>query len=271
MSDITYKKIVDVEQIEALSESTTLFVNDGGSMKQVAANKFGAIKSIDGITPDETGNIKYWRSNPIPFSKNGNTLKCIKPFAEAIEIASSGTNQANVTLAISALDTSTMILATETKYASSVIIGLNVSTSEIQWLQADFDMDDGSVIRLRLNPDESVTETIIQPDSSAGAKQVIFDATIDDESGEYVATCNCTFEEVLQAVTNGNAALLRYQSNGGYGMVNHNVIRLCECGYTLAPGDAEDMIVIGCGFALRGGMLYEVNMSKDGEIQVTIN
>lgn len=37
MSEVTYKKIVDVEQIDALGEDMTLFVNDGGSMKQMGA------------------------------------------------------------------------------------------------------------------------------------------------------------------------------------------------------------------------------------------
>jgi hypothetical protein len=165
MSELTYKKIIDVETVEALNDGATVFVNDNGAMKQVAADKFGAVKSIDGITPDDAGNIEYGRSNPIPFNKAGNTIKCTMPFAEAIAIASSGTNQANVTLALSTFDANTSLLIAETKYASSVTVGIKAGAGEKLWLQADFDMDDGSVIRLQLNPDESVTETIIKPES----------------------------------------------------------------------------------------------------------
>lgn len=57
MSEVTYKKIVDVEQIDALGEGTTLFVNDGGSMKQMGAAALGAVKSVNGVLPDENGEV----------------------------------------------------------------------------------------------------------------------------------------------------------------------------------------------------------------------
>jgi hypothetical protein len=38
MSELTYKKIVDVETVEALNDGATVFVNDGGAMKQVSAS-----------------------------------------------------------------------------------------------------------------------------------------------------------------------------------------------------------------------------------------
>lgn len=89
MSEVTYKKIVDVEQIDALGEGTTLFVNDGGSMKQMGAGvitetitgleeQVSALteeiedkqpigdyaKSVNGFAPDNDGAvmIKYNRS-----------------------------------------------------------------------------------------------------------------------------------------------------------------------------------------------------------------
>lgn len=59
MSELTYKKIVDVEQVETLNDGTTVFINDNGAMKQVAANEFGlgTIKTVNGIEPDENGDI----------------------------------------------------------------------------------------------------------------------------------------------------------------------------------------------------------------------
>lgn len=57
MSELTYKKIIDVEQVEALNDAATVFINDNGAMKQVGADKFGAVKTVNGIEPDENGDI----------------------------------------------------------------------------------------------------------------------------------------------------------------------------------------------------------------------
>lgn len=57
MSELTYKKIVDVEQVETLNDAATVFINDNGAMKQVAADKFGAVKTVNGIEPDENGDV----------------------------------------------------------------------------------------------------------------------------------------------------------------------------------------------------------------------
>ena len=57
MSELTYKKIIDVETVEALNDGATVFVNDNGAMKQVGADKFGAVKTVNGVAPDENGNI----------------------------------------------------------------------------------------------------------------------------------------------------------------------------------------------------------------------
>lgn len=45
MSELTYKKIIDVEHVEVLNDAATVFVNDNGSMKQVPANNLGVAKS----------------------------------------------------------------------------------------------------------------------------------------------------------------------------------------------------------------------------------
>lgn len=58
MSELTYKKIIDVEQVEALNDAATVFINDNGAMKQVAADKFGAVKTVNGVEPDENGDVQ---------------------------------------------------------------------------------------------------------------------------------------------------------------------------------------------------------------------
>jgi hypothetical protein len=57
MSELTYKKIIDVETVEALNDGATVFVNDNGAMKQVGADKFGAVKTVNGVAPDENGDV----------------------------------------------------------------------------------------------------------------------------------------------------------------------------------------------------------------------
>jgi hypothetical protein len=58
MSELTYKKIVDVEQVETLNDAATVFINDDGTMKQVAADKLGTVKTVNGVAPDENGEVK---------------------------------------------------------------------------------------------------------------------------------------------------------------------------------------------------------------------
>lgn len=50
MSELTYKKITDVERIEALNDGATVFVNDNGAMKQVGAGAIGG----------GSGGVKYF-------------------------------------------------------------------------------------------------------------------------------------------------------------------------------------------------------------------
>ena len=240
MSELTYKKIVDVEQVETLNDTATVFINDNGAMKQVAADKFGAVKSIDGIMPDETGNIEYGRSNPIPFNKAGNTIKCTMTFAEAIAIASSGTNQANVTLALSTFDANTSLLTAETKYASSVTVGIKAGAGEKLWLQADFDMDDGSVIRLQLNPDESVTETIIKPEGNAsgsgGIPRLFVISEPIDEEPFMKMTPSMTYEELKALLEADNPPILVvkeiYEEEG----VQDVALYVQNCSYFIGDG-----------------------------------
>lgn len=53
MSELTYKKIVDVEQVETLNDAATVFVNDGGAMKQVSASAIaGQGAGGGGVQPD---------------------------------------------------------------------------------------------------------------------------------------------------------------------------------------------------------------------------
>lgn len=88
MSELTYKKIVDVEQIETLNNAATVFINDDGAMKQVAANKFGlgTVKTVNGIEPDENGNIKSDIAVPVLITHLKfpmfDDIKCNKTYEE---------------------------------------------------------------------------------------------------------------------------------------------------------------------------------------------
>lgn len=72
MSELTYKKITDVEQASALNDTATVFINDNGAMKQVGAKKFGAVKTVNGIGPDESGNIVVEIPEPVQPDWNQN-------------------------------------------------------------------------------------------------------------------------------------------------------------------------------------------------------
>lgn len=85
MSELTYKKIIDVEQVETLNDAATVFINDNGAMKQVGADKFGFVKSVNGVVPDENGDIKSDRVAAVQLrdmSSMGMGLKCNKTAAE---------------------------------------------------------------------------------------------------------------------------------------------------------------------------------------------
>lgn len=89
MSEVnTYKKITDVEQIETLNDAATVFINDNGAMKQVAANEFGlgTVKTVNGIEPDENGNIKSDIAVPVLITHLKfpmfDDIKCNKTYEE---------------------------------------------------------------------------------------------------------------------------------------------------------------------------------------------
>lgn len=85
MSELTYKKIVDVEQVETLNDAATVFINDNGAMKQVAANKLSVVKTVNGVAPDENGDIKSDYAASVQFrdmSAMGMGLQCNKTASE---------------------------------------------------------------------------------------------------------------------------------------------------------------------------------------------
>ena len=206
MSELTYKKITDVEQVEALNDGATVFVNDNGALKQVASTEIVAdvVKTVNGATPDENGNIEINRSNPVPFNKNGNTVQCILPFAEAVKIINKGTNQATVTLSYTSMDTNTMSIVTETRYACRVVMGVTLSTSEVLWIQVDFAMNDGSIVRYQFNPDGTVVEVAHENLLTESAANTLVDtkvaelaATVDTKLAELAA------QELTLPMSNG--------------------------------------------------------------------
>lgn len=158
MSEVTYKKIVDVEQIDALGEGTTLFVNDGGSMKQMGAGVItetitGLEEQITALTEEMAGINKA-----IPFVKQGDAnYKCSLTFAEAAALIKNGQNQANATLSQTNMDTSTMTLINGCCYASANEVGIKLGSSEVTYIRASFKTQDGSVVKLQYDPDNTIT------------------------------------------------------------------------------------------------------------------
>lgn len=91
MSEVTYKKLVDVEQIDALNDAATVFINDNGATKQVSANKFGAVKTVNGIGPDENGDIAVGGAFEITFNTaDDTTFTANKTFSELLTAAQNG-------------------------------------------------------------------------------------------------------------------------------------------------------------------------------------
>ena len=58
-----FKKLADVDCVEETSENTNVLVEDDGEIKRTPKSSFGTVKSVNGVEPDETGNI------PIDFPK----------------------------------------------------------------------------------------------------------------------------------------------------------------------------------------------------------
>lgn len=54
---MTTKKLSELEVLKALGEGTYAVVEENGEAKRYPAGGFGAVKSVNGITPDEAGNV----------------------------------------------------------------------------------------------------------------------------------------------------------------------------------------------------------------------
>jgi hypothetical protein len=52
-----FKKLADVDYLEEASENTNVLVEDNGSIKRTPKNKIGTVKSVNGVAPDEAGNV----------------------------------------------------------------------------------------------------------------------------------------------------------------------------------------------------------------------
>lgn len=75
------KNITDLPIAES-TEGLNLIVNDNGAAKQIAADKVGSVKSVNGATPDINGNVEI--EIPEGFSGSWNDLKD-KPFYEEVK------------------------------------------------------------------------------------------------------------------------------------------------------------------------------------------
>ena len=121
MSELTYKKITDVEYVASLNNAATVFINDGGAMKQVAADKLSAVKTVNGIAPDENGSIVFDKPYKILFNdfrEMGMGLKCNKTITELREALQNFVKHAVVCeLSVSDFDTEVT-----TVYRSSEIV-----------------------------------------------------------------------------------------------------------------------------------------------------
>lgn len=52
-----FKKIGDVDVIESVNDSAHVIIEDAGILKKMAAKNIGAVKSVNGVIPDESGNV----------------------------------------------------------------------------------------------------------------------------------------------------------------------------------------------------------------------
>ena len=126
MSEVTYKKIVDVEQIDALGEGTTLFVNDNGSMKQMGAAALGAVKSVNGVTPDENVDVTFDKAFPVLITHlvfpGFSDIKCNKT---CDEINSGVLNQNINAASIALLLYTALTKAEEYRYCKNIVLEKN--------------------------------------------------------------------------------------------------------------------------------------------------
>ena len=78
---MTTKKLSELEVLEALGEETYAVVEENGEAKRYPAGGFGAVKSVNGVTPDEAGNVAV--EIPECFSGRWNDLTG-RPFGESV-------------------------------------------------------------------------------------------------------------------------------------------------------------------------------------------
>lgn len=63
-----FKKLSEVSLQENTTETTNVYIEENGETKRVPADKFGAVKTVNGMTPDENGNITVSSNNdPVIF------------------------------------------------------------------------------------------------------------------------------------------------------------------------------------------------------------
>ena len=52
-----FKKLSDVEVIETVQDGATVLVEDGGKIRRTPKSKIGTVKTVNGVEPDETGDV----------------------------------------------------------------------------------------------------------------------------------------------------------------------------------------------------------------------
>lgn len=73
------RKISEVELLESFDENTNVVVEDDGKTRRLPANKLGKVKTVNGVEPDEEGNVEV--NIPEGSSGSWNDLTD-KPFGE---------------------------------------------------------------------------------------------------------------------------------------------------------------------------------------------
>lgn len=72
------KKISELQKLESLSENTNVVVEDNGETKRFPAKNIGAVKTVNGASPDENGDVQIdvsWNGLPDkPFGEERETI-----------------------------------------------------------------------------------------------------------------------------------------------------------------------------------------------------
>lgn len=75
MSELKFKTYGELEISEALSDASHVIIEENGDVKRFPANSIGKVKTVNGIEPDESGNVA------VEISSSWNDLND-KPFGE---------------------------------------------------------------------------------------------------------------------------------------------------------------------------------------------